>query len=46
MFKKLVSLLVAAVMLLSVCVAASAELAGTYKITVWVAENAVALTKQ
>ena len=46
MIKKLVSLLVAAVMLLSVCVAASAELAGTYKITVWVAENAVALTKQ
>ena len=33
-------------MALSVCLTASAELAGTYDITVWVADNAVALTEK
>ena len=45
--KKFLALLMAAVLALSVFSFASAEsLAGTYDITVWVAENAVALTKQ
>ena len=45
--KKFLALLLTAVMLLSVCVTASAEsLAGTYDITVWVAENAVSLTEK
>ena len=44
--KKLLAFVLAAVMALSVCLTASAELAGTYDITIWVAENAVALTEK
>ena len=44
--KKLLAFVLAAVMALSVCLTASAELAGTYDITVWVADNAVALTEK
>ena len=44
--KKLLAFVLAAVMALSVCLSASAELAGTYDITVWVADNAVALTEK
>ena len=45
--KKLLALLLAAVMVLSMAVSASAEgLAGTYDITIWAAENAVELTKK
>ena len=44
--KKFLALLLAAVMVLSVCLTASAELAGEYDITVWVAEKAVDLTKK
>jgi len=44
--KKFLALLLAAVMVLSVCsFAAASELAGEYDITVWVAEKAVDLTK-
>ena len=44
--KKLLAFVLAAVMALSVCLTASAELAGTYDITIWVADNAVALTEK
>ncbi len=44
--KKFLAIVMAAVMVLSVCLTASAELAGEYDITVWVAEKAVDLTKQ
>ena len=45
--KKFLALLLAAIMVLSVCSFASAsDLAGEYTITVWVAENAVELTKK
>ena len=44
--KKLLAFVLAAGMALSVCLTASAELAGTYDITIWVAENAVALTEK
>ena len=44
--KKFLALVLAAVMALSVCLTASAELAGEYDITIWVAEKAVDLTKQ
>ena len=44
--KKFLALVLAAIMVLSVCAVSSAELAGTYDITIWVAENAVDLTKQ
>ena len=44
--KKLLAFVLAAVMALSACMTASAELAGTYDITIWVAENAVALTEK
>ena len=44
--KKLLAIVMAAIMVLSVCLTASAELAGEYDITVWVAENAVELTKK
>jgi len=44
--KKFLALLLAAVMVLSVCLTASAELAGEYDITIWVAEKAVDLTKK
>ncbi len=45
--KKFLAILLAAIMTLSVCLTATAEsLAGEYNITVWVAENAVDLTKK
>jgi len=44
--KKFLALLLAAIMVLSVCLTATAELAGEYDITVWVAEKAVDLTKK
>ena len=44
--KKFLAILMAAVMALSMMSFASAELAGEYDITIWVAENAVDLTKQ
>jgi Maltose-binding periplasmic proteins/domains len=44
--KKFLALLLAAIMVLSVCAVSFAELAGSYDITIWVAENAVELTKQ
>ena len=44
--KKVLALVLAAIMALSLCMTASAELAGTYDIKVWVAENAKALTEQ
>ena len=44
--KKFLAILMAAVMALSMVSFASAELAGEYEITVWVAEKAVDLTKQ
>jgi len=44
--KKFLAIVLAAVMALSMMSFASAELAGDYEITVWVAENIVDLTKQ
>ena len=44
--KTFLALLLAAIMVLSVCLTATAELAGEYDITVWVAEKAVDLTKK
>jgi len=45
--KKLFAILLAAIMVFSVCATAMAsEIAGTYDITVWVAEKIVDLTKQ
>ena len=44
--KKFLAVLMAAIMVLSMMSFASAELAGEYDITVWVAENAVELTKK
>ena len=44
--KKFLAIVMAAMMVLSVCLSASAELAGEYDITVWAAENAVDLTKK
>ena len=44
--KKFLAIVMAAIMILSVMSFASAELAGEYDITIWVAENAVDLTKQ
>jgi len=44
--KKFLAIVMAALMVLSVCLTASAELAGEYDITIWVAENAVELTKK
>ena len=44
--KKILAIVMAAMMVLSVCLSASAELAGEYDITVWAAENAVDLTKK
>ena len=44
--KKFLAIVMAAIMVLSMMSFASAELAGEYDITIWVAENAVDLTKQ
>ena len=45
--KKLFAILLAAIMMVSMCATAMAsEIAGTYDITVWVAEKIVDLTKQ
>ena len=44
--KKFLAIVMAAIMVLSMMSFASAELAGEYEITVWVAEKAVDLTKQ
>ncbi|MER1992422.1 MAG: extracellular solute-binding protein, partial [Eubacteriales bacterium] len=44
--KKFLAIVMAAIMVLSVCLTAAAELAGEYDITVWVAEKAVDLTKK
>ena len=45
--KKILALFLALTMLVAICVSASAEsLAGTYDVTIWVAENAVDLTKK
>ena len=44
--KKFLAIVMAAIMVLSVCLTATAELAGEYDITVWVAEKAVDLTKK
>ena len=44
--KKFLAIVLATVMVLSVCLTAAAELAGEYNITVWVAEKAVELTKK
>ena len=44
--KKFLAIVLAAVMVLSMMSFATAELAGEYNITVWVAENIVDLTKQ
>ena len=44
--KKFLAIVMAAIMILLVMSFASAELAGEYDITIWVAENAVDLTKQ
>ena len=44
--KKFLAIVMAAIMVLSVCLTATAELAGEYDITIWAAENAVDLTKK
>ena len=45
--KKILAIFLALTMLVAICVSASAEsLAGTYDVTIWVAENAVDLTKK
>ena len=45
--KKLFAILLTAIMMVSMCATAMAsEIAGTYDITVWVAEKIVDLTKQ